>query len=593
MHTGEIVVCSFYTDDDYYRGCAEKLRANLSELGLAHELELVHKGPDEDWADVCRKKIGFLARVCQEHPQAKVFWTDVDCQILSFPNYVRGFTADLIGFQRGFASPLGIGYAGRTRFWEPCFFGVNATSRARKFITDAATIEAGLRGKATDDYFLEESWRANATALSFQVIPSGAVVGKGEGDVPAFFVFGTSGNVAEFKRKVIQHEPVQGRGGGPARRRALHAAKTMERRLSGVSQPTAARLRRWADASGVTDRLTRDAGLGAAGFRHRTQLANQIVMAGQRGELEQLRELSARLTVSGIPSAKELGAIQAGEAFAAYAAGGITDPPLPLMWWPRPFPGNFGDWLSPLVLQRQSGYPVTYVAPTAPTAVPHLALIGSIGRFIKHRSIVVGTGVSSTDLELNRHATYLSVRGPLTAQVVRRSGGPDVASTGDPAALLRRMVPIDIGPTNGRLALVRHYTHANLPVTLPDGTDELSILVSHPDDLESFVRRLATYDGVITSAMHVMIICHTYGIPCSLIGFRGFESTVHGTGMKYRDYSLGVGLDSVWEPQIVPLNLARIEWADRLRAEKISEEKLDEIEAAIVAGVLAYRDATG
>jgi hypothetical protein len=98
---------------------------------------------------------------------------------------------------------------------------------------------------------------------------------------------------------------------------------------------------------------------------------------------------------------------------------------------------------------------------------------------------------------------------------------------------------------------------------------------------------------VITSAMHVMIICHTYGIPCSLIGFRGFESTVHGTGMKYRDYSLGVGLDSVWEPQIVPLNLARIEWADRLRAEKISEEKLDEIEAAIVAGVLAYRDATG
>jgi hypothetical protein len=49
----------------------------------------------------------------------------------------------------------------------------------------------------------------------------------------------------------------------------------------------------------------------------------------------------------------------------------------------------------------------------------------------------------------------------------------------------------------------------------------------------------------------------------------------------------------VWEPQIVPLNLARIEWADRLRAEKISEEKLDEIEAAIVAGVLAYRDATG
>jgi hypothetical protein len=141
--------------------------------------------------------------------------------------------------------------------------------------------------------------------------------------------------------------------------------------------------------------------------------------------------------------------------------------------------------------------------------------------------------------------------------------------------------------------LVRHYTHANLPVTLPDGADELSILASHPDDLESFVARLASYDGVVTSAMHVMIICHAYGIPCSLIGFRGFETSVHGTGMKYRDYSLGMGLDSVWEPQIVPLNLSHLDWADRLRAEKISDEKLDEIEAAVAAGVAAYLDLAG
>lgn len=593
MHTADMVVCSFYTDDAYYEGCAEKLRANLSELGVAHELKAIGKRPDEDWADICRKKVGFLAQMCEQHPDKKVFWADVDCQILSLPSYVSGFTADLIGFQRGFGSPMGIGYDARTRFWEPCFFGINATAPARKFIADAARIEQSLRIKATDDYFLEESWRANAATMSFQVIPSGAVVGKGDADVPAFFVFGASGNVADFKGKVIQHERRRRSGRARTRRPALSAAKAFERRLSEVSQPTAARLRRWADASGVTHRLTRDVAVARTGFRHRAQLANQIVMAGQRGELEQVRELSARLTVSGIPSAKELGAMQAAEAFASYATGGTGESPLPLVWWPRPFPGNFGDWLSPLVLQRLSGHPVQYVAPTAPTSQPHLIMIGSIGRFIKQRSIVIGTGVSSTDLELNRHALYLSVRGPLTAQVLRASGGPDVQSMGDPAALLRRIVPVDIGPTNGRLALVRHYTHANLPVTLPDGADELSILASHPDDLESFVARLASYDGVVTSAMHVMIICHAYGIPCSLIGFRGFETSVHGTGMKYRDYSLGMGLDSVWEPQIVPLNLSHLDWADRLRAEKISDEKLDEIEAAVAAGVAAYLDLAG
>jgi hypothetical protein len=592
LRSADIVVCSFHTDDDYYRACADTLRANLTELGVAYEIETVPKEPDDDWADICRKKVGFLARVCEQYPETKVFWTDVDCRLLSLPDYVAGFTADLIGFQRGFGSPMGIGYELRTRFWEPSFFGINTTAAARKFVADAARIEQTLRIKATDDYFLEESWRANASRLSYQLIPSGAVLGKGEGvDVPAFFVFGSSGNVAEFKDKVTQHESLRrsGRTGARARRRALQTAKRFERRLAEVSQPTAARLRRWADASGVTHRLTRDAGMVGSGFRHRAQLANQIVMSGQRGELDRMRELSARLTVSGIPSAKELGALQAAEAFAAYAtAGSDGDDALPLAWWSRPFPGNFGDWLSPLILQRLSGHPVRYLAPTAPTLQPHLMMVGSIGRFIKRQSIVVGTGVSSTDLELDSHARYLSVRGPLTAQLLRSCGGPDVSSMGDPAVLLRRIVPVNIGPTNGRLALVRHYTHANLPLTLSDDMDELSVLVAHPDDLDSFITRLAGYDGVITSAMHVMIICHTYGIPCSLIGFRGFEASVHGTGMKYRDYSLGIGLDSVWEPELVPLNVSQLDWAARLRTEKIAEAKLDEIEAAVAAGVAVY-----
>jgi hypothetical protein len=588
MHTAEIVVCSFHTDDDYYRRCAERLRANLEELGVDFEIEAVHKGADEDWADICRRKIGFLARVCDTHPDRKVFWADIDCQILDLPDYLRGFSADFIGFQRGFGSPLGIGYASRSRFWEPSFFGVNATPAGRKFVADAARIEQSLRIKATDDYFLEESWRANAAAMTFQVIPSGAVLGRGDGGLRAFFVFGSSGNVTQFKGRVVQHERLRRVGRGGVRRHARDAAKSFEQRLSEVSPPAAARLRRWADSSGITHRLTRVAAIAGGGARHRAQLANQLVMAGQRGEMDRVRELTARLTTSGISSPRELGAMQAGESFAAYAMGGGQDPALPLAWWPRPFPGNFGDWLSPLVLQACSDRSIDYVAPTAPTNTPHLVMIGSIGRFIKASSIVVGTGVSTTDLELDRHARYLSVRGPVTAQVVRASGGPVVESTGDPAALLRRLVPVEIGATNGRLAVVRHFAHANLPATLPDDADELSVLVSHPADLEAFVTKLAGYDGVVTSAMHVMIACHTYGIPCAFVGFRGFEAAVHGSGVKYRDYCLGVGLDAVWEPEVVPLNLRHIDWRPRLRTEKISDTKLDEIEDAIAAGVTTY-----
>ncbi|MET3961486.1 hypothetical protein ABIE44_001420 [Marmoricola sp. OAE513] len=599
MDLSDIVVCSFYTADDYYRDHADRLAKNLSDLGIQGELEEIVKQPGEDWADICRKKIAFLGELCDRNPGRKVFWIDVDCQLLGLPDYVRDSSADLIGFQRGFGAPSTIGYANRTRFWEPCFFGINSTPAGRKFMADAVALEAGAEIKATDDYFFEESWRSNAAAMTFQVIPSAAVVGRADHGVTTFFSFGSSGNVAEFKSKVVQHDQVAGatarkagRGRKRARRLALRWAKATDKRLTRISGPLAGRLRATADRSGLTHVLTRGAH-DAGPSRHRQALVNHLVAAGQRGELEKVRDLSARLSASSIPSAPEVGAQKAAESFAHYALEGTGDVPVTLTWWPRPFPGNFGDWLSPLVVQSTAQRPVKYLAPTAPSTQPHLVAIGSIGRFIRARSIVVGTGISTEDVELSTKASYLSVRGPVTAGLLRRQGGPSVDSLGDPGALVRRVLPVELGATNGRTALVRHFTHANLPITLPEGFDELSVLGSHPDDLAAFVATLATYDAVVTSAMHVMIACHSYGIPCSLIGFNGFEDAVHGSGIKYRDYALGAGLTEPWDPVPVDLDLRRTSWRDLVRTERITDAKLDEIQDALSRGIAEYLTRVG
>lgn len=593
MDLSGIIVCSFYTADDYYRDHADRLKKNLADIGVASELEEIVKAPGEDWADICRKKISFLGRVCVENPDKKVFWIDVDCQLLALPDYVAGFTADLIGFQRGFGAPQTIGYASRTRFWEPCFFGINTSGAARRFIADAVRLESTSEIKATDDYFFEESWRSNAPSMSFQVVPSAAAIGRGSGEVPAFFSFGSSGNVAEFKSKVVQHDQIAGvaRKPGNARKRALAWAKRIERRLSRTSAPTADRLRRVADRAGITHVLTQGSHDPSRTSRHRQGLVNQMIASGQRGELEKVREISARLNANAIPSASEAGAQKAAEAFAHYApvsGGGTGDRHLTLTWWPRPFPGNFGDWLSPLVLQSASSRPIRYQAPTAVSLQPNLVMIGSIGRFIRSRSIVVGTGIASDEIELETSAQYLSVRGPVTADLLRRQGGPVVDSFGDPGVLLSRVLPVERGLTNGRTALVRHFTHASLPVTVPDGWDEVSVLRSHPDEIREFVTTLAGYDAVVTSAMHVMIACHSYGIPCALVKFSGFEDAVHGTGLKYRDYALGAGLTEAWEPVTVDLDLRRTGWDDLIRSEQISAAKLDEVEAAVAAGIAAY-----
>lgn len=593
----DLVVCSFYTDDDYYRGHAERLRGALERLGLTSEMEEIHKPEGADWADMTRRKIGFLAEVCERNPDKKVFWIDVDCSLLSFPEYVSDFTADLVGFQRGFSDPLSIGYGQRTRFWEPCFFGINTSPAARRFIEDARQAERDMTIKATDDYFFEESWRSNAGRLSFQVLPSAAVLSKANADsgVVPFFSFGSSGNVAEFKHKVVQHKAV---GGGPVSaprravrgplRSALEGMKRVEQALpASVRRPA----RRVADQVGITHLVTRAGAVGHSApspSAHRKRLVRQLIAASQRGEVHTVAETYARLESSGVLTNGERAAKQAADSFAHFANLAPELDPVALSWWARPFPGNFGDWLSPLVVSSVSGRSVTYVPPTAPTQAPHLVSIGSIGRFIMPRSVVVGTGISSDDVHLDTKARYVSVRGPVTAEVLRASGGPDVESFGDPGVLLSRIMPVERGATNGRTLLVRHFKHANVPLLLPEGMDEISVQLSHPDHVRAFVEQLNSYDAVVTSAMHVMIACHSYGIPCALVTFEGLEDAVHGTGIKYGDYSRGAGLDTVHSPVPVGLDLRRHRFEDLLSLERVSEEKLDEVEQAVRFAVATY-----
>lgn len=589
------VVCSFYTPDEYYRTHADRLRRTLDRLGVEHRVDEVAKQPGQDWADICRQKIGFLADACDQYADARVFWIDVDCSLLSLPDYLVRSTADLVGFQRGFAPPLRIGYGHRTRFWEPCFFGIGATAGGRAFIGAARELESDSSVKATDDYFFEEAWRRRAADLTFQIIPSSAALHRStaviDGSNQPFFVFGSSGKVAEFKDKVEQHRGFAEAGlpwSSRLRGSGLRAAKRIEALLPNrIASP----LRRVSDGAGLTQALTgadldtrRLVGAGISS-PHRQRLVTAMVMAGQRGDTAVVDDAFARLATSGAPVAAEIAARRVATSFLAYgdpdATSGET---VRLAWWVRPFPGNFGDWLSPLVVRHVADAPVRYQPLTASARDPHLVSVGSVGRFIKPTSVVVGTGVSSEDIEIDPRARYHSLRGPIAAGVLQRSGGPVVESFGDPGVLLRRVLPVETPTTNGRLALVRHFTHLGLPLSLPEDVDELDVLVSEPERIRAMVERLNGYDGVVTSAMHVMIACHSYGIPCALVTFEGLESAVHGSGVKYRDYAEGaeVGLH---EPIPLSADLRRTDLRGLLHREVTPEHVLDRVEHAITAAV--------
>jgi hypothetical protein len=567
----DVVICSFYTPDAYYGGHAKELREQLDSQGIAHELLEIQKRPGEDWADVTRRKIGFIREICHKHPTKMVFWIDVDCRITHLPDFISNTTADLIGFQRSFGNPLQIGYHNRTRFWEPSFWGVNATEQGRKLVEDAYDLEQRAGIKATDDYFLEEAWRANSRKLTFQMIPSTCIVRDRKlvepGTHDAFFYFGSSGNVAEFKDKVVQHGTGKKSG---TRKNLLKQAKKIEKALpDSIKKP----LRRIADSAGITGVLT--AGKAKSVDPERSRMVGEMLGGGIKGDAELFAKAKAEYENKYIASFGEGSIIEAAEAFLSYSAKESEDK-VRLAWWSKPFPGNFGDWLSPLMISHYTDARVVLQSPVKPAAKPHLISLGSIGRFIKSNSVVVGTGISTDDVELNRKAQYVSVRGPVTARVLKQSGGPSIEAFGDPGLALSRVIPVTRGATNGKIAFIRHFSHTSAPMQLPENMEELSVMMSRPHEIVEFVGKLAQYDAVVTSAMHVMITCQSYGIPCGLVTFEGLEENVHGSGIKYGDYAQGAGVE-VMNPQVVPLDLRKVNLDNLIRDIKVSEAKKDEV----------------
>jgi hypothetical protein len=570
MSTRDVVICSFYTPDEYYGNHAKELKEQLTSMGIAHELLQVEKKPGEDWADVTRKKIGFIRDICHKHPDKMVFWIDIDCRISYLPEYISNSTADLIGFQRSFGSPMQIGYANRTRFWEPSFWGINATTQARKLIEDAYALEQKATLKATDDYFLEEAWRANARNLTFQMIPTTEILRERAvletGQRVPFFSFGSSGNVAEFKNKVVQHGNKKTQS---TRGKLLSQAKQLESMLPQNLRNT---LRRIADTTGVTGALTKDQQKSLDPVRGR--LLGKIALESKHGNRRLAEIAKSEFSSKYLPSYLERSTIEASDAFLHYAERGNKK--IPLMWWVYPYPGNFGDWLSPLIVSSFAKSGIVHQAPTDPSVKKHIVGLGSIGRFIRGNSVVLGTGISSDDLNLHPRADYVSLRGPHSAKALQQAGGKLVGEFGDPGIVLSEIMPADRGKTNGKVAFVRHFSHSAIPVQLPAHFDEISVMMSKPSDIENFVKTLVTYDKVITSAMHVMIVCQSYGIPCGLVTFKGFEDNVHGSGIKYEDYALGAGVE-VMNPVAIDLDLRSANLDNLVGDIKVSQEKKQQV----------------
>jgi hypothetical protein len=556
------VVVSFYGGAAYYYGAAEKLEADCAQHCIDCDIVELALDEGESWPQICRRKIPFYREMQRKH-RRPILWMDADCRLLRRPDFLRGGPADFGAFLRGFRYLRGFDPVALPRFFQPSILYFNHTPEAAAFLDLMCDLETASDASATDDYFLQEAWLRHQAELRLLIIPPLFVTF----DLPAqggeFFHFGRSGQVSRFKDVTLQHEAdLLSR----ERRKSLllHEASLLAKtgrvsdaivllRLAREVDPgdenlayrEARLLRREGRLFTALLRLRRFQGKEPRDNHAKRFAADSAFEARDPARAKSIAENLLETGTQGDRDWARSRLVRYGLSLRAKAAG-LKPSQCPALWWMEsPYPGNFGDAINPYIVEKLSGLPPRRVGKGR-----GLLAVGSVVKFATAESTVWGSGTPRMTDRLDPAAKYLAVRGPLTRQLVRDSGGECPEIYGDPSWFLPKLYHPKSPSRRYRLGLIRHFANEGDIAAAPD-VKSISVLRASYDDIEAFVDEIHECEAVISTSLHGLIVCHAYGIPARWCEVTGGEQSIPGDGTKFRDYLLSVGVESA-EPLRIP-----------------------------------------
>ncbi|MCA8968209.1 MAG: polysaccharide pyruvyl transferase family protein [Planctomycetes bacterium] len=200
-------------------------------------------------------------------------------------------------------------------------------------------------------------------------------------------------------------------------------------------------------------------------------------------------------------------------------------------WCRTPSRPNFGDALTPWLLEKLTGHHPRFTWPNDPRE--KLFVTGSIATLAASACTVWGAGIMNADDVISPEARLLAVRGPLTRARALASGASCLEVYGDPALLLPRLHRPPSASRRG-IGLAAHFSdRPRLLGKLPPSVH----LIDMQAPVESVIEQIACCELVAASSLHGLITSHAYGIPAVWVQFRPLPS---GDGAKFRDYLLAV-----------------------------------------------------
>ncbi len=261
---------------------------------------------------------------------------------------------------------------------------------------------------------------------------------------------------------------------------------------------------------------------------------------------------------------------------------------------------NLGDALNLIIVPALTGkrvIPRRYCFEWDYNRHMNLQCIGSVVVDVNAKTILCGAGAISENVRVQeKPACVLSVRGPLTRELLLKQGIDCPEVYGDPALYVCKLYCVDNQITirdegGGKLGFVPHYVDQDKEIVQKianmDAVGFIDILLSPAKFVHSiykewkpWIDHLCSYDVIISSSMHGLILGDAYGIPTLWVKF---GDDVIGNDFKFYDYyaSLGLTKEDIAPIYIAPDTNITVEYIEELRnmatkkpVERINIERL-------------------
>lgn len=215
--------------------------------------------------------------------------------------------------------------------------------------------------------------------------------------------------------------------------------------------------------------------------------------------------------------------------------------PIKLYWWRgegehNPARQNFGDYLSPLIVELASGRRVEY----APVEQADMLAIGTILKkerkarrfFFPRRLHVWGSGAGGPDESFSARHHYHAVRGKMTSACVEGNAGY-AAALGDPGLLVAHYWGSRPRPEKRyALGVIPHFIDADTPpirklLNIPGAR-----LINVFAPIDEILGDVLACHHVVSSSLHGLIVSDAFGVPNRRLIVSGNIKSSH----KFADY---------------------------------------------------------